>query len=52
MQNMDEERIHHTKQEFKIVQSLDLPTIAKVHEMYVSATESECRIIMEYCPMP
>lgn len=52
MRDVDEEGIYHITKQFRMLRDLNCDMVAKVHELYISEKESECRLVMEYCPFP
>lgn len=49
MRNQDAEAILKIKQQFKLLKTLDLPTLASAHWLFISERESTCRLLLDLC---
>lgn len=50
IRNVDVEKIHNIKHQYKLLKTLDFPTIVKARYLFIDEDESVCRLVLEYCP--
>lgn len=49
MRNVDAETIMKIKHQYKILKTLDLPTIIKAHWLFINDKERTCKLVLELC---
>ena len=52
MRNQDAETFLKIKQQFKLLKTLNLPTLVGAHQLFISERESTCRLLLDLCEWP